>query len=153
MQLGNEQAIPILLELVIHYPANPFDKVCNWPMSRCTESSIHVTNADLENFEFFFGRRVRAGRALLVRSAQNLFQQATNNKPGEPKSILRTRRWHVCNSHISLWTHFGLLDPVWQKFLVGSCFSLVSPLLLYYLQIPSSLDICPVDPRHSVQAF
>jgi hypothetical protein len=48
MQLGNEQAIPILLVLVIHYPANPFEKVCNWPVSECTESSIHVTNADLE---------------------------------------------------------------------------------------------------------
>lgn len=48
MQLGNEQAIPILLVLVIHYPANPFDNVCNWPVSGCIESSIHVTNADLE---------------------------------------------------------------------------------------------------------
>jgi hypothetical protein len=51
---------------------------------------------------------VRAGWALGRSSAQNLFQQATNNKPGEPKSILHTNRCHVYNSHISL-----TLDSLW----------------------------------------
>jgi hypothetical protein len=146
-----KQAIPILLVLVIHYPANPFDKVCNWPVSGCTESSIHVTNADLE---FFFGRWV-TNWALTSKSWAGprmiSSESVPTNKPSEPKSISHTSRWHVCNSHISLWTHFGLRDRVWQNFFGGamSCGSkLVSPLLLfYYLQIPSSWNICPVDPR------